>query len=119
MNFEVETIIEPDLVYIRVSGEFSFVEMYDMVDRFKIEADKADRNCVLVDFRNFSGNLTEAERFQGGQKIAQVFGSRIKAAMLLPQTQVTKLGELTAVNRGAKFLATSSEDEARNWLLKA
>ena len=61
--------------------------------------------------------MTEAERFQGGQRIAEVFGDRLQAALVMPVGQVTKLGELTAVNRGAKFLVTESEVEAINWLL--
>ena len=72
---------------------------------------------MLIDCRQFEGSMTEAERFQGGQRIAEVFGARIKAALLMPVGQVTKLGEMTAVNRGAKFLVTDSESEATDWLL--
>ena len=64
-----------------------------------------------------TGDMSEAERFQGGQRMAEVFGSRLRVALLMPAAQVTKLGELTAVNRGAKLLVTPSETEANAWLL--
>lgn len=62
--------------------------------------------------------MSEADRFQGGQQVAQIFGSRIKAALIMPVGQVTKLGEMTAVNRGAIFLVTDSREEALTWLEK-
>lgn len=117
MSFEVVTVVEPDFLRLTASGKYLFEEMFDFIDLVRSEADKAGHNRVLMDCRQFEGQMTEAERFQGGKRIAEVFGYRIKAALIMPVGQVTKLGELTAVNRGAKFFVTDSESEATEWLL--
>lgn len=118
MSVDILTAIEPDFIRLTVSGRYLFEELFDFVTLVKREADRAGRDRVLIDCRQFEGSMTEAERFQGGQYIAEVFGPRIKAACILPAGQVTKLGELTAVNRGARLLVTESGEEAMNWLLK-
>ncbi len=118
MNLELETSVEPDFVRITVGGKYRFEEMFDFIELLRKTADQARRKVVLIDCRRVEGSMTEAERFQGGQKIAEVFGARLKAALLMPVDQITKLGELTAVNRGAKFLVTKCEDEAKDWLFK-
>jgi hypothetical protein len=35
----------------------------------------------------------------------------------MPPTQITKLGEIAAVNRGARVFVTENEQEALRWLL--
>lgn len=119
MSFNVASVVEPDFIRLTASGEYLFEEMFDFIDLVKFEADKALRDKVLMDCRQFKGEITEAQRFQGGQRIAEVFGPRLKAALIMPVGQVTKLGELTAVNRGAKFFVTESEAEATDWLLNS
>ncbi len=111
------TVVEPEFVRVSARGKYSFQDMFDFVDRVKLEADNTERFRVLMDCREYDGHMTEAERFMGGQKIAEVLGSRLRAALLLPTAEVTKLGELAAVNRGAKLLVTDSEAEAMEWLL--
>ncbi len=117
MSFNVVTSVEPDHIRMTVSDVYSFDKMYDFIELVKVEADKARRTKVLIDCSDLEGSMTEADRFQGGQRVAQVFGSRIKVALIMPVGQVTKLGELTAVNRGARFLVTESAAEAEEWLL--
>lgn len=117
MSVDIVSAIEPDFMRLTASGRYLFEELFDFIALVRREADRAGRNRVLIDCRHIEGSMTEAERFQGGQRIAEVFGTHLKAALLLPVGQVTKLGELTAVNRGAKFLATESETEALDWLL--
>ena len=117
MSFEVVTTVEPEYVKISVIGEYSFERLFEFIECVRSISQETSRTRVMIDCQRMSGNMTEAERFQGGQKIAEVFGSRIRAALLMPEGQVTKLGELAAVNRGAKFFVTSSADEVMPWLL--
>lgn len=118
MLFDVVSSVEPDHLKLIVQGEFSADKMFQLVDFVRTAADKASRSKVLIDCSNIKGNLSEADRFQGGERVAQVFGNRIKAAVVMPPGQVTKLGELTAINRGAVFLVTDSHDEAVEWIAK-
>ncbi|HMT09535.1 MAG TPA: hypothetical protein PKA82_16155 [Pyrinomonadaceae bacterium] len=116
MSLQVVTTINEKILTLKVTGEYSIAEMLKLVDLVRTECDNRDLAMALVDCREMIGTMTEAERFAGGQRVAEILGSDIKAALLMPQGQVTKLGEMTAVNRGARFLVTDSEDEARDWL---
>lgn len=118
MVFDVVSSVEPDHLQLTVRGEFSTHDMFSLIDVVRTTADKMSRSKVLIDCSQMEGSMSEADRFQGGQRVAEVFGSRIKAAVIMPVGQVTKLGELTAVNRGAIFLVTDSRDEAVTWLAK-
>lgn len=116
MSYQVSIAAEPELIRVTVSGEYAFESIFEFIKQVKEEAERLGKSKVLIDSRNIAGQMTEAERFQGGQKIAEVFGARLKAVLLTPVENITKLGELTAVNRGARFLVTDSEDEALDWL---
>src|SRR5688572_22687925 len=94
-EFEVKTAVQPDHVRITVVGEYLFGKMFEFIERVRSIADESARTRVLIDYTQMTGNMTEADRFHGGQKIAEVFGSRIKAALIMPEGQVTKLDELT------------------------
>jgi hypothetical protein len=117
MSFEFVTEVTADFVRLTATGKYTFEGLLNFIALIKKESDRTERANVLIDCLQVEGNMTEAERFQGGQRIAQVFGPRIKAAVLMQAERTTKLGELAAVNRGAKFLVTDSEDEALKWLL--
>jgi hypothetical protein len=116
-KIEVESVVEPDFLRFTTIGKYAFGELFPFLEHVRSEADKSNRTRVLIDSRRLEGMMTEAERFQGGQKIAEVFGGKVKLALIMPPEGITKLGELTAVNRGARFLVTSCENEATNWLL--
>jgi hypothetical protein len=117
MSFDVEIIVLPDYLRIVNTGQFSLPALFEFIGQVKSEAGKAGRNAVLVDSRGITGNISEVDRFMGGQQSAEVFGSRLKVAILMPTGTVTKMAELAAVNRGAKMLVTDSEEEALDWLL--
>lgn len=117
LNFEVEKTVKPEFIQFTTIGNYAFDEMYEFLKIVKAEADEAERSRILIDSSQIKGRMTEAERFQGGQMIAEIFGNRLKLALIMPPGGVTKLGELTAVNRGARFLVTTSAAEAETWLL--
>ena len=119
MSIDVITAVEPDYVRITATGNYSFDRLFDFIALVKTFADESSRTRALIDCSQIIGDMTEAERFAGGQRIAEIFGTRLKAAVLMPAVQITKLGELAAVNRGAKLLVTSDETEATTWLIAA
>lgn len=118
MYFEVVIAVEPDYVRLTATGQYSLESLFSFIDQVKSEADKAARKLVLIDSRNIEGNMTDAERFFAGRRIAETFGPRLKTAVLMPAHKITKLGEAVAVSRGARLLVTDSEEEALTWLLK-
>lgn len=116
MSFKLETVIESEFVRITPVGNYGVEDMSNFIDNVRIAADEAGCHRVLMDCRRFKGRMTEADRFEGGQHIARAFGSRVKAALIMPSNQITRLGQLAAVNRGARFFVTDSETEATAWL---
>ena len=117
-HFEVEALIEPEHLRLTAHGEYRFDELFGFISLIKNSAEKAGRSRVLIDCLNVRGTMLEAERFSGGKQIAEVFGSRLRAALIMQPEYVTKLGELTAVNRGADFFVTDNEAAALKWLLR-
>lgn len=118
MKYQAVTTVEPKFIRIVARGEYYFEDLPGFLGFIKAEADKNGRSSVLIDCRSLSGGMSEGERFEGGVMIANVFGSKLRAALMLPDTFITKLGELAAVNRGAQLLVTSDEAEALGWLIE-
>lgn len=116
MSFEVVTTVEPDRLVVTVHGVYSFEKLFGFIEKVRSEADKADRRKALIDCTRMEGKMTEVDRFEGGQHVAKVFGSALHAVLVMPKGEVTKLGEIAAVNRGAIFFVTDSMDEAELWL---
>ena len=117
MNFNVVSAVQPDRLQLTVDGRFTPDLIFELIDHVRSAADTSDRKKVLVDCRESNVALTETDRFQSGVRVAEVFGSRYMLAVVMPEGQVTKLGEIAAVNRGARLLVTESIDEANSWLL--
>lgn len=117
MPYTTDLSVEPDLLRITAEGVYDFRELFGFIEFIKAEAERAGRERVFVDCRKLEGKNPEVDRFEGGQHIAKVFGPILKVALVMPEGEVTKLGELTAVNRGARFRATDDEAEALRWLV--
>ena len=117
MSFEVEVVVELQYVRVTPKGEYTVSDIFPFLDQVKIEAVNSNRNKVLIDTSDFTAPMTDVDRFTAGKRFAEVFGVRFKLATLLPEHNITKMGELAAVNRGARVLVTSSETEALEWLL--
>lgn len=118
MNYQAVTVIEPEYLRIIATGSFVFEEMASFIRFVRSECSKTAKRRVLIDCGEMVGTLTEVQRFEGGQKIAEEFGASIKAALVMPALQITKLGEMAAVNRGARLLVTPCPNEALDWLLR-
>jgi hypothetical protein len=116
MSFQVTTVVEPDRLRVTILGVYSFDNLFGFIDIVRSEADKTGRKKVLIDCSRMEGRMTEVDRFEGGQHIAKIFGPQLRAALVMPEGQVTKLGEIAALNRGAVFFVTDSMDEAERWL---
>lgn len=117
MSIKLATVVEPAYVRITGFGEYSLEGVIGFIDQVKTEADKAARKLILIDSRNIDGNMSDADRFFAGRRLAESFGSKLKTAVLLPAEKITKLGQEVAVSRGARLLVTDSEDEAMEWLM--
>lgn len=77
---------------------------------------KQNLNKLLVDLRNMSGGPSILDRHLHGIEVAKIWGSRIKAALVLRTERLSHMTENTAVNRGANVLSTSDYARAMEWL---
>lgn len=118
MALEIISTICDDHLKIEFVGGYDFLELMNHIEGIKNAAFAADRELVLVDARKVEGRMTESEKFFAGAKIAEVCGPKLKMAAIMKLGDVTKLGEMAAVNRGARLLITESEIEAVEWLFK-
>ena len=116
MSLDMEVEVLPKYVQIELSGVYTFSEMMEGVEKFRSEADKAGRNQILLDTRSMEGKMTESEKFFCGTRMAEVFGGRLKIAVIVEPGTLTKMGEMAGVNRGARLFVTESEAEAKQWL---
>ena len=119
MNLELQLTVFPDHIRFDFTGDFVFLELMKHIETIKERVSAASRNLALIDARGVVGFFSESEKFFAGAKIAEIFGSKLKAAVTARPGEVTKLGEMAALNRGARLLVTESEDEAIEWLFKA
>ena len=117
INFTEQVEIEPDFLRVTTVGKYEYSELFGFIQRIKKKAEAAGKDRVLIDSSQIKGSIAEAERFQAGQRIAQIFGGRTRLAWVMPASEITKLGELAAVNRGAKFLVAESVEAAIEWLM--
>ena len=118
MSLDMSVEVLPKFVQIELLGVYTFSDLMEQVEKFRSEADAAGRNNLLIDARTVEGKMTESEKFFVGTRIAEVFGARLKTAVIVPPGNVTKMGEMAAINRGARLLVTESEGEALEWLEK-
>lgn len=118
MSYELTIVDGPDYLKLIATGDHSTNEMFAFIENIKAEAVRMRKNKVLVDSFGYSSQMTEADKFILGRHLATVFGPQLKVAIMLPAEHISKLGEMTAVNRGADLLVTSSETEAIRWLLE-
>ncbi|MCI0555626.1 MAG: hypothetical protein L0287_32170, partial [Anaerolineae bacterium] len=77
---------------------------------------KENLNKVLVDLRKMEGDPSILDRYQIGVEIANVWGPRYRVAGVAKAEMINKMIENTAVNRGARLLATSDIELAMEWL---
>ena len=116
MSLDIEVEVLPKYVQIELSGVYTFSGMMDGVEKFRFEAEKAGRNQILLDTRSLEGTMTESEKFFVGTRMAEVYGARIRTAVIVEPGTLTKMGEMAGVNRGARLFVTESESEATEWL---
>jgi len=86
--------------------------IYEVADQCR----KENLNKVLIDIRKMEGNPNIFDRYRVGIEIAKAWGAKIKVAVIARPGMVNRMAENTAVNRGAKLMATFDVETALNWL---
>jgi hypothetical protein len=72
---------------------------------------------VLVDLTGITGQPPDIDRFELGERLAQVFGTTHTLAIIGRKESVNRLAETVAQNRGTALRVFFTEREALSWLV--
>jgi hypothetical protein len=114
-------IFEPreGFLYLEMSGEYDEQEALGYPARGLKECERLGYKKLLVNSLHMgNANTTAIEKFFIGRKMAEVFGAKLKVAILWNPEDIDKMAEMTANFKGAKVLITGDENEAMEWLLE-
>ena len=106
----------PDPLFVRVEGEFvlsSALKMFDEVERV-CRARGSER--ILIDWRAASGLIAEDDKFLGGTRIAERFGSARIAMVFSAGLRITGFAGNVAARRGGNLFVTDDIAEAESYL---
>ena len=105
-----------DYLFVEVNEPYSLLLFLNTIHEVKEHCRKENLNKVLIDLRKVEGSPSIFDRYRIGIEIAKAWGSKIKVAVIAKPSMLNRMVENTAVNRGAKLMATFDEAVALAWL---
>ena len=117
--FNYKLAIEANGEYLRVTakGTYAFGRTQRLIYVMRESSDAHQLRRVLVDLTGVTGQPPDIDRFELGERLAQVFGSTHTLAIIGREESVNRLAETVAQNRGVALRVFFSEREALAWLL--
>ena len=116
MHLTADHAFRDGYFWIAVAGRWDLGDAYGLVELIRRETDLAGVDRALADLRNVDGPVPGLDRFFAGKHVATVLGARVRLAVIARPEMIDKLGENTAVNRGARILVSGTEAEALAFL---
>lgn len=119
MALSWEFVDEPDLLFVRVEGEWLIRSTLELIESMGQRCQKGRYGRVLCDMRGVRGPMGELDRYLSGAHVASVLKS-IKLALVAPlDAVITGFGANVAARRGGHLYSTKDIEEARQWLFAA
>jgi len=117
--FNYKLAIEANREYLRVTakGTYGFGRTRRLIYVIRESSDGHQLPRVLVDLTGVTGRPPDIERFEIGERLAQVFGSTHTLAIVAREESVNRLAETVALNRGVALRVFFTERDALTWLL--
>jgi hypothetical protein len=112
MQLTVEHEIRGRFLWVGLGGVWDLDRVFAVIDMIRWETEWNRLGSAFVDFRSVEGPIPDLDRFFAGERVALVLGGRVRLAVLARPEMINKLGEDTAVNRGARILVTPDEAQA-------
>ena len=104
--------------YLRATCVGTFpTDCREALHRIHAEAVRTEDTLALLDCYGLSEPASEMDRFDAGVALAEIFGCRIKVAVLYHSAHINKFAENVAVNRGGHVLVSGDANTALSWLL--
>lgn len=125
MTMTLETWIADSVLYARVDGEADAALGREFFRRALAEHFAAGTQSILADCRTVRGTLNPTQRYDLGVELYQGHLQLIESGVVPPRIVIVAvpplfdpgmLMESVAVNRGARFRAVQTIEEAAAWL---
>ena len=121
----LEMRVAGPVLYAEVRGELSVTKAKEFFRQMLGEHSRAGTRKILIDCRRVCGSLTPTQRYELGIQLSAGHVQMIEGGSVPPEVAVVAvpplfdrgmLMESVAINRGARFRAVQSLDEAAEWL---
>jgi hypothetical protein len=101
------------------AGRYNYPDFSAIIRGLREECARRGMTRAVIDIRQVEGDIPGHERYDLGSQFAEVWGSRLRAAILSPADRINKLFENTAVNRYADVMVSHDEAILMQWLMAA
>ena len=115
-NIQVSIQQYPRHTKLKLTWNYDFDEICLVADAVLGICQKAGKQFALVDAHEVVGAVPNLDRFYLGKRVAEVWGGKIKAALVVEGATINRLFENTAVNRYARVALFADEETALDWL---
>jgi hypothetical protein len=115
---QVSFDVKDDYLRVTVAGSFPATDMKDFLLTIRKKAEQCARTRLLLDALGMTPPRVEFHRYVLGELVAELFRSKYRIAFIYRPELINKFAETVANNRGAQVLATGSEVEALEWLMR-
>ena len=117
MPFEITYRFESDHVFAAIQGEPSLQEFLIALRQIGAASVNWQQRCVIVDLTQVRREYSFTEQLVIGQTVALNFKHLHRAAAVVQQERITRVGEKAARHSGASQVAVfASEREAVDWI---
>ena len=103
---------------VKVNVAWTTEVAIQLIDETRDEALNRGHHLILFDLRQWASPSSEMTRFYSGEHLAKVFKYQYKVAAFANKKDITRFGEIVAVNRGASFRIFADEQSAIQWLIE-
>lgn len=108
----------PDYLLAKAICEWTAENAKRLIDESKTEAAQTGHLCILFDLSNWLKPDLEFTRFVSGEYLAKELLPPFEVAAFASAAAINRLGENTAVNRGAWFRIFDDKQAAIQWLVE-
>jgi hypothetical protein len=119
LNYKLASEANGEYLRVTAKGNYGFGRTRRLISVVRDLSDRHQLQRVLLDLTGVIGVPPDADRFDLGERLAQVFGSTCTLAIIGREASVNRLAETVAQNRGVELRVFFTEREALSWLLPA
>lgn len=117
MGLQVEIYDAGSYLLIKAAGQYSLVNLTDLLDRTAQEADKRNYGEVLLDLSAVAGPVPVLDMLVIGEHCARVWKRTRKLAIVSAKGGLDRFFEDVSINRGVILAVFPNQAAALAWLM--